>query len=89
MAKKQSTEPWLAQNLQPGRMLRRYFNPGNINNGTVHVRAIVDGDIVVTREWSRTKQSWRYQTHDRDWYRILREAGQLTAAGKSDDRTPT
>ena len=44
-----------------GKSYRLYFNPGNINNGVLHVRAIVDGAWVVVRQWARRKGRWIYR----------------------------
>lgn len=48
-------------NIEVGRAYRLNLGEGNINNHTMHVRAIVDGDQVVVRAWSRRHQGWRYR----------------------------
>ncbi len=50
--------------LRPGQTLRIYYGPANINNKRLHVRAIVDGEIVVYRVWSR-RHGWIYQVENR------------------------
>lgn len=54
--------------VKPGASFRfdysEYGGPDNPHHGRkFHVRAIVDG-LVVLREWSRSKQYWRYSIED-------------------------
>lgn len=62
--------------IEVGRSYRVNFGPGNINNHTLHVRAVVDGDQYVCRRWSRRK-GWMYVVEDISWLELMREKGQL------------
>lgn len=54
--KKYSTLPEL---LTTGTKLRLYYNPGNINNRIMHIRARVDDNYIVSRTWARGR--WSYE----------------------------
>lgn len=43
----------------PGAVIREFWGVGNMNNRTVHVRAVVD-EQVVFRVWLKHKRIWRY-----------------------------
>lgn len=43
-----------------GKSFRIYYGEGNVNNRTIHIRAIVD-DQVVYRFWVRSKRRWQYE----------------------------
>lgn len=78
MTKPESND-WLNRNLQPGKKLKRFFQPGNINNATLHVRALVDDEYVVTRQWSKAKQGWFYKVEHISMFELLYENGNLQA----------
>lgn len=42
-----------------GRAYRLNYGPKNLNNRTLHIRAIVDGDQVVVA-WPRGKNRWQH-----------------------------
>jgi hypothetical protein len=71
--------------LVPGNKIRRFYRAGNVNNCTMHIRAIVDGEYIVYRVWSKTKQRWRYGVEWRYAFEMWYENGALTHAGKSKD----
>jgi hypothetical protein len=45
----------LVQRMQPGTIWRAP------SMGRIHVRAVVDGDQIVFRTWSKRKQTWLYR----------------------------
>jgi hypothetical protein len=63
--------------VRPGATLRLFWGEGNPNNGLIHIRAIVDGENVVYRKWSRRK-GWRYVVEWSYWFRLLDENGRVT-----------
>lgn len=56
--------------LQPGVSLRVYYGPDNPFNGVLHIRALVD-DQIVYREWSYKKQRWNYKIEIRYYFYLL------------------
>lgn len=56
--------------IEVGDTLRFFYQEGNPNNRTVHVRAIVDDDYIVIRQWSRRRQRWIYTVEDRLYFEI-------------------
>lgn len=69
--------------VEPGYKYRIFWSKGNLNNATIHIRAIVDKDQVVYCEWLRSKQMWWYQIKSIYWFNLLEKGGQLTKIGKS------
>ena len=59
--------PELKELVQPGKKVRLFFSPDNINNELRHIRAIVDDEYIVCRVWSRRKRRWIYKIH---WFYI-------------------
>lgn len=49
------------QACQPGKTLARYYGPDNLNNATLHIRAIVDDNQVVYRMWVQRRRMWDYR----------------------------
>lgn len=76
------SEAETAELLQVGNTIRlTYPDVGgkpNPNNETVHVRAIVDDDQIVTNVWSRTKQRWVYEIRHRYFFELHYRNGYLT-----------
>ncbi len=72
----------LADLLQPGNVVRVCFRDvggrPNRNNAVLHVRAIVDEDIIVTREWSKGRRSWVYVAEHWEYYQLLLRDGALS-----------
>jgi len=64
--------------LQPGNKVRQYFSQGNVNNQLMHIRAIVDGDMIVYKVWSRRKQYWVYDVTSIYRFDLLNEGGYLS-----------
>ena len=67
----------LEELLIPGQKVKISFGKGNINNKTVHVRAIVDDRIVVYTVWDKYRQDWRYNYFGIDYLALLHEKGNL------------
>lgn len=59
--------------IQVGDKIRFYYSPNNVNNELIHIRAIVDGDQVVFRRWSREKQRWRYAVESMTYFEVSKE----------------
>ena len=56
-----------------GKSYRLFYNEGNHNNKKMHIRAIVDGDIIVYRYWRYGKQRWQYIVDDMIFWEVFRE----------------
>lgn len=50
----------LYESLKPGDRLRYFYQVGNINNRTLHVRRRVD-NILIVRRWNK-RRGWIYET---------------------------
>ena len=70
----------LKELLKPGNKLNLFFNEGNINNKTIHIRAIVDDDYIAYKTWSRRKQRWYYQIEYIYFFELLYEKNQIFKA---------
>ena len=57
-------------NVRPatGEIYELFFNEGNVNNATIHIRAIVDNEMVVFRRWSEHKTDWTYEIVSIYWF---------------------
>ncbi|TAA42513.1 hypothetical protein [Pseudoxanthomonas winnipegensis] len=77
------------ENLAPGQAWRIKFGAGNRNNHTAHIRALVDGDHVVYRQWSKYRQRWIYRVEPIDWFDMLDETGHLKRDASADRHEPT
>lgn len=73
--------------VQPGKSFRIFWGKGNVNNKIVHVRAIVDEDIVVMMEWQKRRKRWHYAAETMIWYQLLIEKGRLRF--RRDPRLPS
>ena len=72
----------LVEWLKPGHAYRRFINDNNPNNGVLHVRGIVD-DQVVFATWSNNHQAWGYHVCWIGRFRGYVDSGWLAHAGKS------
>jgi len=63
--------------VEVGQKYRLFWNKNNINNATIHVRAIVDEYTVVYKKWLRHKNRWCYVVDDISYLSILKEQGVL------------
>lgn len=70
----------LANLIQVGKSLKIFYGEGNLNNRVIEIRAIVDDNQVVIRQWS--KKDWRYSVEDRHYFEIVHKMGCLTLSGK-------
>lgn len=52
-----STPDWV----KVGAIFRMVYGKDHHGNRRVHIRAIVDDDYVVTRQWSKRRQDWIYK----------------------------
>ncbi len=51
----------IPEDIKLGAKLRLFYGAGHPSNRLIHIVAIVDGDQVVSKSWSRRRQSWVYQ----------------------------
>jgi hypothetical protein len=63
--------------LAAGQTWRIYFDAGNPNNRTIHIRAVLDGAYIVFRAWSKRKQSWSYAIEPTCYFDFLLREGHL------------
>ena len=75
-----SVELGVRQLLQKGRKLKIYWGEKNMNNKTIHIRAIVDDDIVVYKFWLKRKKYWTYKTDNFYYFGLLYKDGILKVA---------
>ena len=61
----------------PGQTWRIFFSEGNLNNKTVHIRAVVDEDHIVYRSWSKRKQRWIYHIDHEYLFELYQEQGHM------------
>ena len=64
--------------IKPGKKLKIFYTEKNLNNKTLHVRAIVDDEYVVCKRWMKHKQYWLYEVYDILDLWHLYEKGKLT-----------
>ena len=65
--------------LKSGKRLRMFFNEGNINNGVIEVRGVVD-EWVIVRQRSRSKRAWQYRLEHLTMFELWHQRGVLTDA---------
>jgi len=70
-------------NIQNGKSYRIFFSEGNLNNGCIHVRGIIDNDIIIYRDWSKRKQRWCYRADDSGLLEKYFKEGYLIPMAKS------
>lgn len=62
----------LLEDLKPGKSFRiRYDNKNNVNNRVIHIRAIVDDEMIVFRQWSRRRQRWIYAIEHLYYFELI------------------
>ena len=72
--------------IKPGATLRLFWGEGNPNNQTIHIRAIVDDEYVVSRFWSHSK-GWRYQIEWGYWFWMIDKDGRVTVVKRGKDES--
>lgn len=50
----------MPKKIAPWQTWKLFFSPGNLNNKTIHIRALIDEEWIVYRKWSKRKQRWLY-----------------------------
>lgn len=60
-----------------GSVLRINYGEGNVNNCTVHICAILEGQQVIYRRWLRSKKNWHYMTESMNYFKSLADNGNL------------
>ncbi len=73
--------PGLLAALKPGARLRRTIGSLTPTPYTElwHVRAIVDGEYIVYRVWSRSRRRWQYRIKDLIFFHLCWQDGTLEA----------
>jgi hypothetical protein len=66
----------LDEMLQPGQKIKEFYGEGNINNRTLHIRAIVDDNAIVFRVWAGG--TWNYHVSSRYNLEYKYEKGRLS-----------
>ena len=67
----------IPEDLIPGKSFKIYYGESHISNHIVHIRAIVDDEIVVFKWWHRGTQRWIYATQSLYYFKALSESGHL------------
>lgn len=68
------------EDLKPGMVVRVRYRPKNPFNMTIHVRAVVEGEIMVYRRWD--VRGWKYDSKDKYWVMAHAQHGYLTIIGE-------
>lgn len=76
--KKAPSQSRLERLVMPGAKVKLFFGEGNINNATLHIRAIIDEDQVVFKRWLKHKKYWLYEVKDMYFFELRLD--QLTKA---------
>ena len=56
--------------LQPGKKIRVWYTKDNPNNRLLHIRAVVDEDWIVFKEWWYSKKRWHYEVKHKYYFEI-------------------
>ena len=78
--RKEDIEMYLS--LEPEDKLKFFYQIGNINNRTLHVRGRID-NILIVRRWSPRK-GWIYETMQFWGFQVSYSAGTLKVAKRKD-----
>lgn len=68
--------------LKIGHKYKIFYSEGNLNNKTIHIRGIVDGQYVVCK-WRKTKKYYRYFVESPYYFYYLLNDNHITHIGKS------
>ena len=69
--------------LRPGNKIRLFYGGKNINNKLIHIRSIVDEDVIVFKTWFKTHQRWHYECENIYYFDMLYKQNILHLVGKS------
>ncbi len=58
-------------NPEIGKNYHLFFSEGNPDNTFIHIRAIVDEDWIVFKQWSQRKGLWHYDIKPGIWFKLL------------------
>ena len=72
---KKKAKETIKDKLLPGRKFKIYWGKDNLNNKIITIVAIVDGDHVVSKMWSKRKRYYLYTVDDLFWFELLEEKG--------------
>lgn len=76
-------ETSLVELLQVGNSFLIDYGPGRLGTKIIHIRAIVDGQQIVYRHWSKHKRCWRYHIEWVYQFEMLFSEGRLKRRGRS------
>ena len=63
--------------VRPGESWRIVYGDGHMMNCVVHIRAIVDEEIVVFRKWHKRHKCWDYHAEHEYFFQIRFERDQM------------
>jgi hypothetical protein len=67
--------------IKPGKVVYKQYYPGNRNNLRMHIRAVVDDEMVVYCFWVPGKHRWGYHITYRIDFVLMIENGSLFFVG--------
>ncbi len=60
-----------------GEKYRIFFDDNNPNNKVIHIRAIVDKEYIVCKQWFKRKKMWRYSVEHIYYLELLAKDNRL------------
>ena len=63
--------------LSAGASIRVFTGSRRSENGRLHIRAVVDDDVIITRKWSYHRKGWIYEAKTRSWFHAFARGGLL------------
>jgi hypothetical protein len=72
---------WPERNIEPGQTWR-FGN--NMEPETIYVRAIVDGDQIVIRQWNDRKRVRRYSVEHPYYFKLREDSGSVVSVSTVD-----
>ena len=67
----------IPDDIQVGSSFRIYYDEDNPNNKVIHVRGLVDDQIVI-RHWNYRRQCWTYEIKNHIYFEVLENYSRLT-----------
>lgn len=67
----------IAKDLQVGNVIGVFYGEGHPNTHLLHIRGIVDDEMVVFREWSSSQKCWFYSVEALRYFTQSNEGGHL------------